>query len=86
MLLVRVELHSAITGRVTELARLKIANDGSGNKDYGNYYCDTFRGRDSDALDKAHPLRHGGVKMFPRLRKHVWYLVCQCLQSMDYDK
>jgi hypothetical protein len=31
MLVVRVELHSAVTGKVTELGRMIVANDGTGD-------------------------------------------------------
>lgn len=37
MLVVKVELHSSITGEITELARLIIANDGTGDVKKGNY-------------------------------------------------
>ena len=40
MIVVRVELHSAITGQVSELARMNIANIG-GTQTKGDYHCET---------------------------------------------
>jgi hypothetical protein len=37
MIVVTVELHSAITGRVSRLGGMVIANDGTGSKSRGNY-------------------------------------------------
>lgn len=48
MLLVRVELHSAITGEVTEIARMVIANEGGGTKERANYTGCVAKGRKSE--------------------------------------
>lgn len=42
MLIVRVELHSAITGEITEIARALIYNDGHGTITTGDYGGVTF--------------------------------------------
>ena len=90
MIIVRVELHSAITGKVTELARMMIANDGTEYKDNnrGDYDGVTFRGRDREALDQAQRdrsvTRSGRVEGYPRLSSHVWNLVTRMLTSMGY--
>lgn len=87
MIVVRVELHSAINGRITELARMHIANDGSHpNPRHGNYMCRTIRGRSKDQLDQNTPQRKGGVHDHPRLAQHVWNLVAKCLYSMSYGR
>lgn len=37
MIVVKIELHSAITGKVTELGQVHIINDGTGTAKRGNY-------------------------------------------------
>lgn len=83
MIVVKVELHSAVTGKVTELARMIIANVG-GTSTRGDYRCVSFTGRSKEALDKQVPNRTGSVKNYPRLSLHVWHLVSRALTSMGY--
>ncbi|MBD59042.1 MAG: hypothetical protein CL808_02825 [Citromicrobium sp.] len=88
MLVVRVELWSAIDGSKQELARMVIDNTG-GSEQLGNYRARTLRGRSASALDRAMspPLavtREGSVHGHPRLREHVWNLVAKALRSMRY--
>ena len=89
MIVVRVELHSAITKRVTELARMTIANAG-GTEQRGDYDCQTLRGRDSDALDRSFAdsvvTRKCQVRGHERLKLHVWNLVAKALAGMGYGK
>jgi hypothetical protein len=85
MLIIRVELHSAITHRVTEIARMEIINDGSStNPAKGNYIVRTLKGRSKEYLDRRMTLRLDDVKNWPRLGKHVWYLVAAALQALGY--
>lgn len=91
MIVVRVELHSAVTKTVTELGRVVIANDGDATSDNprrGTYMCWSFRGRNKEALDKAFKTKsvvHSGVVTdFPRTALHVWNLVARCLTAMGY--
>ena len=83
MIIVRVELLSAITGRTTELARMHICNIG-GTATQGDYSCATLRGRSKDALDRRVPQRSGFVRKYPRLAVHVWHLVARSLVAMGY--
>ncbi|MGK7056913.1 hypothetical protein AB4853_10565 [Bradyrhizobium sp. 1050_B9_N1_2] len=83
MIVVRVELHSAITHKVTEIARMRIRNAG-GTKDIGNYSVETMRGRSREQLDRGECQRGGEVKDYPRLRIHVWHLVARALIAMRY--
>lgn len=98
MLVVKVELHSAITGEVTEIARSIIYNDGAGTRDKGDYKAFTLRGRNKAALDASleklfksrREIEPGGItraaeiKDYPRLRLHVWNLVAKALGKMGY--
>lgn len=87
MLIVRVELLSAITGRTTELARMHICNDGTSASTWrGDYVGESFVGRDSAALDRRTISKLGKVNNWPRLDLHVWNLVARMLLEMGYDK
>jgi hypothetical protein len=83
MIVVRVELHSAVTGKVEELARMHICNEGGSNtlRDYGVY---VLRGRSREALDRRHVHRTGKFGKFPSLRVHVWNLVLCALVAAGY--
>lgn len=92
MLVIKVELHSAITGRVSEIARSVIHNIG-GNRDYGDYGAFSCRGRDAEELQKSmlailqlrqKPVHQGKVKHHARLKLHVWTLVTKALIAMGY--
>ncbi len=86
MIIVRVELLSAVTGKSTELARMHIANDGAGTATLGNYEGQTFIGRNKWALDQMRVSKSGRVENYPRERLHVWNLVARMLKAMEYNK
>lgn len=83
MIIIRVELHSAITHRVTEIARMRIANIG-GNRERGSYRAESYRGRSAAQLDRHQAQRSGTIRDYPRLSVHVWHLVARALISMGY--
>lgn len=85
MIVVRVELWSAITGAKTELARMHIANVG-GDQNLGDYLVRTLRGRSAKALDNGKVQREGKVLAHPRLAQHVWNLVAKALNNTGYGK
>lgn len=85
MLVVRVELHSAITRQITEIARMHICNEG-GTAERGDYDVKTLRGRDKAALDKRVVTRQGNVRDYPRLAIHVWHLVYEALKATNYNR
>lgn len=85
MIVVRVELHSAINGKITEIARAHICNVG-GTAARGNYHAETFRGRDATALNKRTVCHQGEVINHPRLALHVWTLVLKALKACGYDQ
>lgn len=88
MLVVKIELHSANTGAITEIANMVIANDGTGSVKKGNYWGKTFKKGHSyyTEYDKEKPqvLKEGSVKDYSRNDLHVWNLVARMLQSMGY--
>ena len=82
MIVVTVELHSAIDGRRRVLGRTIIANDGvSTDPARGNYQC--MVGRKGQNLQQVHqkPARRGTVTNYPRSAYNVWRLVMRALNS-----
>ena len=85
MIVVRGELHSAITRKVTELARMHICNVG-GTRELGDYEVQTLRGRSREELDKRKVNRVGEVSNHARLTEHVWHLVAKALKAVNYGE
>ena len=87
MIIVRVELLSADTGRMVELARMHICNEG-GTDTRGDYGVYVLRGRSKDQLDRSWlastHTKTGKVKNHPRLSEHVWNLVGKALHAAGY--
>jgi len=84
MLVIRVELHSAVTHQITEIARMEVCNVG-GTTERGYYVAKTFYGRCKAVFDKRRVAREGAVANYPRLSKHVWCLVARSLKNMGYE-
>jgi hypothetical protein len=88
MLIVRIELHSAKTGKITEIARAEIVNDGAGSASHGNYRAKTVKGAGPRMslgdIRAAKALREAGVTDYPRQHLHVWNLVARLLKAMGY--
>ncbi|WP_337846890.1 hypothetical protein [Sphingomonas sp.] len=85
MIVVRVELHSAIDGQVTEIARMAIDNIG-GTATRGDYRIRTLRGRSTASLARFKVQREGRVHGHARLALHVWCLVAKALAAVGYSK
>ena len=85
MIIVRVELWSAITGKKTELARMHIGNDGTNaNPRAGDYSGQTFIGRSKAQLDRLTVSKTGRLVNFSRQQLHVWNMVARMLSNMGY--
>lgn len=83
MLVVKIELWAATTGKVSELGRMYIANDGTqgaGNK--GNYDVKVCRkgSFEADSWGGIKATRTGKVKGYPRLSYNVWRLITRALK------
>jgi hypothetical protein len=83
MIVIRVELHSAVTRKVTEIARMHITNIG-GSRQVGHYSARTYRGRSSEQLSRGEVQRQDSIRNYPRLSLHVWHLVARALVAMKY--
>lgn len=85
MIVIRVELFSAITGRKTELARMEITNVSGGGR-IRDYEVRTLRGRSTKALNRRTTQRSARIDKFPSLSRHVWALITKALIAMGYDR
>lgn len=75
MLVVKIELHSAVTGNVTTIATGKIINTGTGTPTRGDYRVEL-----NDATGRS--WKTGTVKNFPRKRLLAWDLLACALYSI----
>lgn len=81
MIVVKIELHSANTGEVTELGRAIIANVG-GTRSSGNYDVRVARKGTTDLKSVwGSPARTGSVTQYPRLTYNVWRLVSRAIRA-----
>lgn len=94
MIVVRVELHSAVDGRTEELGCVVIANVG-GTRTMGNYDAVALRkGREArtraecalavSGREEGPVTRRARVEGHPRLAQSVWSLVAKALRGMNY--
>jgi hypothetical protein len=86
MIVITVELHSAITGKVTQLGKAILANTG-GSHELGDYRLAVGRKGHAELRSLwARPHREAFVDRFPRLQKNVWYLLARSLAAAGYLK
>lgn len=82
MIVVKIELHSAITGKVEEIGRTVIWNEGTGTAKRGNYGAKVIRRGVMNSHPKASDVvRTGAVDDYPRLSYNIWRLVIRALLS-----
>ncbi len=79
MILIRVELHSAVTGKVTEIGRMKLTNDGSGDLKTGNYDVYLMRRGTTDKVQRT-----GRVEKHARKALSIWTLVSKALKAVEF--
>lgn len=92
MIVVRIELHSAITGKITEIARAIIYNDERKNPTHnplrGNYVAFTAPGVTKEHMIPPAIYRRRKHEVFvlnyARKSKHVWHLVARALNTMGF--
>lgn len=86
MIVVKIELHSAITSKITLLGKMVICNDGeSEDPKRGHYKAYVLRKRDAGSDIRVRYLadatRYGRVRDYPRLSYAVWRLVLRALRA-----
>ena len=81
MIVIKVELHSAITNKVTLLGTAIIHNLATGTKERGDYECLVgHKSQDGDLKQIMYkPNRKSRVYDYPRLSYNVWRLVIRGL-------
>jgi len=79
MLIVRIELHSAVTGEIRTLATGKITNTGTGSPAQGNYRIEL-----RDAAGRL--WKSGYIEGFPRKRLLAWDLLFRALRKLVADR
>lgn len=79
MLIVRIELHSAVTGQITTIATGKIVNVGTGSPAQGNYRIEL-----QDAAGRKWKIGH--IESFPRKRLLAWDLLYRALDKLVGDR
>lgn len=87
MIVVKVELHSAVTGKVSEIGRAYFANIG-GTRTRGDYGVAVCRRGTSEVPSTDWscgtgplPTREGKVENYPRLSYSVWRLIIRGLRA-----
>lgn len=82
MIVIKVELHSARTGKVSQLGEMHICNDGtSTDPAIGNYESRVMRKPDFRTVT-----RHGKVSHWRRNDKTIWHLIGALLTNMGYSR
>jgi hypothetical protein len=85
MLVVKVELHDANTGKVSELSRMLIANTCAGSEELGDYAVWLARkGQKRNDLVVARCERRGDVTGHRRLTEPVWQLVRKAIEAVGF--
>lgn len=84
MIVIKVELWSAVSGNVTELARMLVSNDGTGIPNNMHYDVEVLRGRSKTDLDRRTVLKRTKILNWPSERLHVWNLVNKALTQLGY--
>lgn len=75
MIVIKVELHSAVTGKITSLGNAVVCNDGTGTAKRGNYTM-ALTGKN------GRPMGHAQLTNWPRQSKHVWALIARLLHKV----
>jgi hypothetical protein len=88
MLVVKVELHSAITGQVSEIARMDIWNNGKGSANCG---CYDFKAHPHTLWPsgKELPEVRGRIAYYSRVNRDIWRLVAHAAEDAvnpQYDQ
>lgn len=78
MIIVKIELHSAVTGQIFEIGRMRICNTG-GTRTRGDYSIELMRRGTTDKV-----LKRAEVKNHARLSYSVWVLVAKALLALGF--
>jgi hypothetical protein len=79
MIVLKLELHSALDGSIEELGRMYIYNDGTGTQEIGNYNAKIMRKGIKDQFGPVY--KTGYVFNHARKRDVIWKLILKAIQS-----
>lgn len=79
MIVIKVELHSAVTGEISQLGQMIISNDRTGTDNSMNY-----NGRVMRKPKFLLTTKRGRVENHPRKTEVIWVLIARMLKSMGY--
>jgi hypothetical protein len=82
MIEVTITLHSARTGKSTELGRMLVINDGTGTPARGNYHVMLGRKGANRSRARDNPQRTARVEGHARETLSVWVLVAKALAAL----
>lgn len=82
MIVVKIELHSAVTGVVSELGRMLISNDGTSRDPKRGHYDVRLMRRGSPTVVQ----RQARVEKYPRAAFSVWVLVARALKNVGIER
>lgn len=88
MIVVKIELWSAVTGEKTEIGQMVLANDGT-SRDIkrGNYDVKLGRRGVTDTkIIWQKPQKQARVELFPRQSFSVWVLVARALKNLGIER
>jgi hypothetical protein len=77
MIIVKIELLSAIDNSISEIGRMYITNDGTGTSESGNYHCKIMRRGETSQSGGIWKLGH--VNNHHRKSLSIWTLVVKAL-------
>jgi hypothetical protein len=86
MLVIPIQLHSAISGEITTIGTMVIDNIG-GTQVLGDYRCRMYRKSEnniSSLIRDGKPIREGRVNGHARLKEPVQNLVLKALEALNY--
>lgn len=79
MIIVKIEPHSAVTGKVSEIGRCLISNSLTGSRTRGDYLVQVLRRGSPGRVQRS-----GRVLGHPRLSASVWQLVRKALEATGF--
>jgi hypothetical protein len=79
MIVIKIELHSAVTKEIIELGRMYISNNSTGTETQGNYDVRLLRKGEIEYHGRI--LRSGEVLGYKRKQHPVWFLISQAIKA-----
>lgn len=86
MIIVKIELHSARTGQVTQLGEMRLSNNNQTSREkptHGSYRVEVFRKPKFDKVTRDTEVEDSTlIEEWPRKSKVVWQLIQKALNQL----